>query len=432
MTVVNDQSTTSAEAFELIARHLSPHKAEAFRALGIDLVQGRREGVRIWDLDGRDYLNCRSSGGVFNFGHHPEFAVEALAAAVREHDMGDWLLPSLRRAEGAAALARLLPEPLRYTFFTASGAEAVEVACKLARSVTGRTEFVCAEHGYHGHVGFSLAMDDPPLSDRYRPLTPGIVRVPFGDERELDQAIGDGTAAVIMETIPATGGYLVPARGYFAEMRRLCDERGALLILDEVQAGLGRTGRLWAFEHFGVVPDVLVTGKGTSAGVYPIAACCFGDRVEAHFAEDPFFHPSSFAGSELGARVIEAVVERYQDPDLLPHVNEMGARLRAGMEALVERHPDRLVEVRGLGLMLALETRSDALGFELTKQCFRHGLLAIFAFNRQSALQVMPPLTITAEEIDEVLGRLGAAVAALTPPEGGAPLAESPSARGSR
>jgi acetylornithine/succinyldiaminopimelate/putrescine aminotransferase len=187
------------------------------------------------------------------------------------------------------------------------------------------------------------------------------------------------------------------------------------LVLDEVQAGLGRTGRLWAFEHFGVVPDVLVTGKGTSAGVYPVAACCFGDRVEAHFAEDPFFHPSSFAGSELAVRVIEAVVERYEDPALLRHVGEMGARLRAGLEALVERHPDRLVEVRGLGLMLALETRSETLGFELTKQCFRHGLLAIFAFNRQSTLQVMPPLTIEPAEVDEVLRRLGAAVAALTP-----------------
>ena len=415
MTVAHDHPTTTDDAFALIARHLSPHKAQAYRALGLDLVQGRREGVRIWGLDGRDYLNCRSSGGVFNFGHHPRFAVEALAAAVREHDMGDWLLPSLRRAEGAAALARLLPEPLRYTFFTASGAEAVEVACKLARSVTARTELVCAEHGYHGHVGFSLAMDDPPLSDRYRPLTPGIVRVPFGDAGALEAAIGDHTAAVIMETIPATGGYLVPPAGYFQEMRRLCDQRGALLILDEVQAGLGRTGRLWAFEHFAVVPDVLVTGKGTSAGVYPIAACCFGDRVEAHFADDPFFHPSSYAGSELGARVIEAVVERYEDPELLRHVGEMGTRLRAGMETLVERYPERLAEVRGLGLMLALETHSDALGFELTRQCFGHGLLAIFAFNRQSTLQVMPPLVITPEEIDEVLERLDAAVAALTP-----------------
>jgi putrescine aminotransferase len=415
MTVVHHDPTTNAEAVALIARHLSPHRAEAFPALGVDLVQGRREGVRIWGLDGRDYINGRSSGGVFNFGHHPKFAVDALTAAVAEHDMGDWLLPSLRRAEGAAALHRLLPEPLRYSFFTASGAEAVEVACKLARSVTGRTELVCAEHGYHGHVGFSLAMDDPPLSDRYRPLTPGIVRVPFGDTAALEQAIGDRTAAVIMETIPATGGYLVPPDGYFEEMRRRCDEHGALLILDEVQAGLGRTGRLWAFEHFGVVPDMLVTGKGTSAGVYPIAACCFGDRVEAHFAEDPFFHPSSFAGSELGTRVIEAVVERYEDPGLLPHVNEMGARLRAGLEALVKGHPDRLAGVRGLGLMLALDTRSDALGFELTKQCFQHGLLAIFAFNRQSTLQVMPPLTIEPDEVDDLLERLGAAVAALSP-----------------
>ena len=123
-------------------------------------------------------------------------------------------------------------------------------------------------------------------------------------------------------------------------MRRLCDEHGALLILDEVQAGLGRTGRLWAFEHFGVVPDVLVTGKGTSAGVYPIAACCFGDRVEAHFAEDPFFHPSSYAGSELGARVVEAVVERYEDPELLDAREGDGrAAARRASTTLVDAPP---------------------------------------------------------------------------------------------
>src|SRR5215207_4250243 len=147
-----------------------------------------------------------------------------------------------------------------------------------------------------------------------------------------------------METIPATGGYLVPPDGYFRVIRRLCDERGALLILDEVQAGLGRTGRLWAFEHFGVVPDALVVGKGTSAGVYPIAACCFGKRMEAHFAEDPFFHPSSFAGSKLGARVVEALVERYEDPTLLPHVEEMGERLAQGLERMIDAYPDRLVQ----------------------------------------------------------------------------------------
>lgn len=411
MTVASDPPLTNAAAFELIAAHLSPHKADAYRAFGVELVQGRREGVRVWDLDGRDYINCRSSGGVFNFGHHPRFAVKALTAALREHDMGDWLLPSARRARGAAALTRLLPEPLRYSFFTASGAEAVEVACKLARSVTQRAGLVSAEHGYHGHVGFSLAMDDPELSDRYRPLTPAISRVPFGDLAALDAAVGSDTAAVVMETIPATGGYLVPPVEWFPTMRDICDERGALLILDEVQAGLGRTGRLWAFEHFDVVPDMVVVGKGTSAGVYPIAACCFGDRVEAHFADDPFFHPSSFAGSELGARVVEAVAERYEEPGLLEHVEEVGARLRTGFDNLLARHPDRLVGQRGLGLMLALETHSPAQGLELTRQCFNHGLLAIFAFNRQSTLQVMPPLVITPAEVDELLERLGAAVA---------------------
>lgn len=413
MTTAPELPLTNDDGFGLIGRHLSPHKAEAYRAFGIDLVQGRREGVRIWDLEGRDYINCRSSGGVFNFGHHPEFAVDALTVALREHDMGDWLLPSARRAQGAAAFGRLLPDGLSYTFFTASGAEAVEVACKLARSVTGRPGVVSAEHGYHGHVGFGLAMNDPELRDRYRPLTPAIERVPFGDLDALGRAIDTETAAVIMETIPATGGYIVPPPEWFPSMRAMCDERGALLILDEVQAGLCRTGRLWAFEHFGVTPDILVAGKGMSAGVYPIAACCFGDRVEAHFAEDPFFHPSSYGGSELGARVVEAAVARYEDPDLLANVLAMGERLGAGLGALVDRHPERLVCRRGLGLMQALETHSPEQGLELTRQCFRHGLLAIFAFNRQSTLQVMPPLTITADEVDELLERLAAAVAAM-------------------
>ena len=186
-------------------------------------------------------------------------------------------------------------------------------------------------------------MDDPPLRERFEPVVPGITRIPFGDVAAVDAAVGADTAAVIMETIPATGGYLLPPEGWLEALRRICDERGALLILDEVQSGLCRTGRIWALEHFGgVVPDILVTGKGISAGVYPISACCFGDRVEAHFAADPFFHPSSFAGSEIGARVVEAAVDHYADPALCEHVTAMGERLAAGLDGLVARHPDRL------------------------------------------------------------------------------------------
>ena len=412
MQAMTTQAMTNEAAFEVIGSYLSRHKAEAFRAMGVDAVQDRREGVRIWDLEGNSLINCRSSGGVFNFGHHPRFAVDALKAALDEHDMGDWLLPSLRRARGAEALARILPGDLRYTFFTPSGAEAVEVACKLARGVTGRTGIVCAEHGYHGHVGFSLAMDEDEYSRWFKPLVPGVSKVPFGDVAAIDRAIGDDTAAVCLETIQATAGIAIPPDGYLEHVRRVCDERGALLILDEVQAGLGRTGRVWSCEHWGVTPDLLVSGKGLAAGLYPVSACSFTERVEAFFGEDPFFHPSSYGGSELAAVIVEEVAARVGSPGFLGHVTRMGERFGAGFEDLRQRHPRQLAGHRAKGLMMALQTHSDEQGIELARRSIEHGVLAIFANNRRSALIVMPPLVISEDEVDEVLNGLDAALAA--------------------
>ena len=242
--------------------------------------------------------------------------------------MGDWLVPSVWRARAAAALASTLPGDLHFTFFTPGGGEAVEVACKLARAVTGRPGIVSAEHGYHGHVGFALAMDEERDSHWFGPLVPGIAKVPFGDLAAVDRAVGDTTAAVCMETVPATAGYLVPTDDFWPGVRRICDERGALLILDEVQSGLGRTGRVWACEHWRVEPDLLVTGKGLSGGVYPVAACCFGERVDAFFGQDPFFHPSSYGGAELAMPVVEAVIETIAAPGFCEHVVEMGAARR--------------------------------------------------------------------------------------------------------
>ena len=408
------QAMTNESAFEVIGSYLSPHKAEAFRALGIGAVQGRREGVRIWDLDGRSYINCRSSGGVFNFGHRPQFAVDALKAALDEHDMGDWLLPSLRRARGAEALARILPGRLRYTFFTPSGAEAVEVACKLARGVTGRPGIVSAEHGYHGHVGFSLAMDEDEYSRWFRPLVPGITKVPFGDVAAVEAAVGEDTAAVCLETIQATAGIILPPEDYLERVRGICDERGALLILDEVQAGLGRTGRIWSCETWDVVPDLLVSGKGLAGGLYPVSACSFGERVEAFFGQDPFFHPSSFGGSELAAVIVEAVASRLTEPGFLEHVVVMGERFRGGFEELCRCYPETLEGHRTAGLMMALQAHSDEQGIELARQSIENGVLAVFANNRRSALIVMPPLVISEDEVDEVLAGLDAALSAMT------------------
>jgi acetylornithine/succinyldiaminopimelate/putrescine aminotransferase len=399
------------DGFDLMAKYLSRAKATAFRDAGLGVVQGRREGVRIWDLDGNSYINCRSSGGVFDFGHRPQFAIDALKRALDEQgDMGDWLVPSAARARGAEALARILPGDLRYTFFTPSGAEAVEIACKLARGVTGRPGIVGAELGYHGHVGFSLALDEEATSHWFAPLVPGISKVPFGDAAAVDAAVTDETAAVIMETVPATAGYTIPPDDFWPRVRSICDDRGALLILDEVQAGLGRTGKIWACEHWDVVPDMLVAGKGLSGGVYPISACSFNERVDAFFAVDPFFHPSSFSGSELGAAVVEAVVARVREPALLVNVNERAAQIDAGLEALCREFPAVLSGHWGIGLMQALETHSTALTYQLMLGSIEQGVLAIWANNRQTVLQIMPPLVITDAEVDEVLAGIRTAV----------------------
>jgi putrescine aminotransferase len=407
---------SNQEGLDLVARYLSAAKVEAFRNLGLTIVQGHRDGVRIRDLDGKAYLNCRSSGGVFNFGHRPEFAIRALTQALQEvGDMGDWLIPSAVRAQGAAALARALPGDLHFTFFTPGGGEAVEVACKLARATTGRTGIVSAEHGYHGHVGFALAMDEERDSQWFAPLVPGITKVPFGDVAAVERAVGDDTAAVCMETVPATAGYLVPDDDYWPAVRDICDQRGALLILDEVQAGLGRTGRVWACEHWGVVPDLLVAGKGLSGGVYPIAACSFGDRVDAFFARDPFFHPSSYGGSELGAAVVEAVVGKVTEPGFLEHVEAMGARLASGFDRLCADHPGLLVGHRGLGLMRALDTVSPDVCSRLMLEAIDGGLLVVWANNKQDTLLVMPPLVIEPEEVDEVVDLLDGAATRVGP-----------------
>jgi putrescine aminotransferase len=399
--------------FDLVGEHLSAAKANAFRALGLNIVQGRREGVRIWDLDGKTYINCRSSGGVFDFGHRPRFAIDALTAALEDlGDMGDWLLPSAVRAQGAAALAGTLPGGLTYTFFTPGGGEAVEVACKLARAVTGRAGIVAAEHGYHGHVGFALAMDEERDTKWFRPLVPGVTKVPFGDIAAVERVVNEGTAAVCMETIPATAGYIVPDDDFWPGVRAICDERGALLVLDEVQSGLGRTGAIWACEHWDVVPDLLVTGKGLSAGVYPIAACCFGEPVDTFFGTDPFFHPSSYGGSELGAVVVQAVVDEVTEPGFLEHVCAMGDRFAAGFDELCARHPGVLAGHRGLGLMRALDTPSSEVCSRLMLAAIEQGVLAIWANNRQETLLVMPPLVIDPAEVDEVLGGLDRAAAA--------------------
>ncbi len=385
------------------ARYVNPGRVDVFRSTGLDFVPGKREGVWLWDVDGsKRVLNCRSSGGVFNLGHRPPKVIAAVKQAMDEIDVGDHMLLSEMRAALGKRLAELTPGDIQYSTFSPGGAEAIDVAIKLARGYTHRPEIISVKKGYHGHTGFALATGEDSFRGHFGPLPPGFSKVPFGDGDALEQAVSDQTAAVIVETIPATGGMLLPPDDYYPRVRALCDRYGAQFIADEVQAGLGRTGRMWAIDEWNVVPDILVTGKGLSGAVYPMSATCHRPHLDRFFQENPFIHLSSFGGADLGCVAALVVLDETSRPEFLAHVREMGDRFAAGFAQLKAKYPI----VRGWrqrGLMIGFEMADERLGPAMSVGLAQNGVLAVFANHRPGTVQIMPPLIIQPEEVDFVL-----------------------------
>jgi acetylornithine/succinyldiaminopimelate/putrescine aminotransferase len=302
---------TKPQTLQAFADYVSPGKLKTYQLLGMEIVPARREGSKIWDKDGKSYINCRSSGGVFNLGHRPPEMVAALKQALETLDLGDHLLLSEWRARLGKRLAELTPGDLQYTTFGVSGGEAVDLAIKLARGYTRRPGIISAQGGYHGHTGFALATGEDSFKEFFGPLAPGFSQVPFGDIKALEQAAGKDTAAVIFETIPATLGVAIPPDDYLPAVRRICDDQGAVMIIDEVQAGLGRTGRLWAIDEYGVIPDIMVLAKGLAGSLYPMSATCYRPHLQSFFDEHPFVHVSTCGGAEVGCAVTLAALERH-------------------------------------------------------------------------------------------------------------------------
>ncbi len=217
--------------------------------------------------------------------------------------------------------------------------------------------------------------------------------------------------AIILETVPATYGMTIPDEAYFPQVRQLCDERGVLLIVDEIQTGLGRTGTLWGIEHFGIEPDIMVIGKGLSGGIYPMSATCFRQEYEAIFHPDPFIHVSTFGGAEVACPLALKVLEISANPAFLKHVQEMAAVFAAGFVQLRERHPEILVGLRQLGLMMGIEFVNEQCGPLFSKAAYGAGFLSIYAYNNPAVAQLLPPLTIDRSLAEETLERVDSALA---------------------
>ena len=409
----NDILSPKQKAIEDFENHVSTGKVAVFRKYGIDLVAGRRQDSYLWDLDGKKRIfNLHCNGGVFNLGHRNRELVNVLKSSLDKWDIGNHHLISKCRADLACMLAELMPGDLEYSVFGVSGGEAVDLAFKVARAHTGRTKIISARGGYHGHTGLALAAGDEKYRRPFGPPAPGFMQVPFGDPGALEQAADDDTAAVILETVPATLGVVIPPEGYLQFVRRLCNDKGIVLILDEVQTGLGRTGKLWGFEHFDIIPDIVVIGKGLSGGIYPITATVLRKPLEAVFHDDPFIHVSTFGGAEVGCRVAYRVLKMSSDPDFLAHVNRLAQCFAEKTAALITKHSKIMIGLRQLGLMMGLELKSEICGPLLTKTAYDNDLLMIYANNNPRVCQFLPPLMMEIAQVDWVMTRLDKALTA--------------------
>ena len=405
-------SARKKDMINLFRDHVSSGKAAFFRKYGMDFVMGRREGPYLWDMDGcKRLFNLHCNGGVFNLGHGSSELISLLRESLTEIDIGNHHLMSKERAYLARLIAELMPSDLDYTVFGVGGGEAIDLAFKVARAYTGRSKIISALGGYHGHTGLALAAGDEKYRKPFGPQAPGFLQVPFGNYEALAAAAGKDTAAVILETIPATLGVVIPPKDYLRSVRDYCDREGIILILDEVQTGLGRTGKLWAFEHFDVEPDMVVLGKGLSGGLYPISATVMRKPLESVFHQDPFIHISTFGGSEIGCRIARRVLEISSKPAFLHRVNQLADQFAEGIGALTTKHNRFLLGLRRLGLMMGLELREPLSGPLLTKTAYDHDLLIVYANNDPSVCQLLPPLILEPEQVDWVMGKLDGALA---------------------
>ncbi len=413
---INSNSKPSAlktRAIKDFSDHVSSGKAAFFQKYGMNLVMGPRKGSYIRDIDrSKRLFNLHCNGGVFNLGHRNIELIELLKSGLDDYDIGNHHLMSKVRADLARKLAELMPGDLNYTVFGAGGGEAVDLAFKVARAYTKRTKIISARGGYHGHTGLALAAGDAKYRSPFGPAAPGFVQVPFNDVQAFEDAADGDTAAVILETVPATLGIVIPGEDYLQSVRRICDEKGILLILDEIQTGLGRTGKLWAFEHFQIVPDMVVLGKGLSGGLYPITATVIRTPLETVFHEDPFIHVSTFGGSEIGCLVAQRVLEISASSEFLNHVNLLAKGFAEQLDSLKHARSNFFIAVRQLGLMMGLVLKDEHCGPILTKTAYDRDLLMVYAKNDTSVCQLLPPLVMDPSRIDWIIQQLDAALVA--------------------
>ena len=366
------------------------HTSGVYAKQTLTIVRG--QGASLFDVDGVEYLDCSSGHGVANLGHaHPKIA-EALYKQASTLITLFESFPNDQRAQLMEKITGLVPG-LDRVFFCNSGTEAVEAAFKFARISTGRKNFIAANRAFHGRTFGSLsATFNKKYREGFEPLLPGVSHVSYNNIEALDKAVNEETAAVILEVVQGEGGVYPASLEYIQAARRICDERGALLIVDEIQTGFGRTGKIFAIQHFDVTPDLLTCAKSLAGGV-PMGAVLIGANIKNLV---PGVHGSTFGGNPLSCAAANAALDVMSEEDLAGQAAAKGAYL---MEKLKKIQSPNIREVRGMGLMIGIEMKQKVTPYIKTLQEKK-----IIALNAGlTVIRLLPPLVITYEQIDHLV-----------------------------
>lgn len=409
-----DLDTAERETIDAYSRYIDPAGTAFIQFLTDDFVEYEAEGATIRDRHGRTYLDGMTTGGVFGLGHRNPRVIEAVKTQLDRMPLTAKIGFNQPQAELCRLLAEVTPGNLHYTFVVSSGTEAIESAIKLARLTTQRPGIISTQNSFHGmSIGCSSVSGVPYWREGFFPLLEGCQLVPYGDTKAIEERIGPMTAAVLVEVVQSASGCTVAPPGYLTRLRELCDQHGALLIVDEIQTAFGRTGKMFAVEHEGVVPDILCLGKFLGGGVLAAGACVYNERVHAASAQRPAFNNTTWTGNPLVCAAAVAAIRTVLDENLVARSATLGAYLRAGLERLKDKHP-MVVALKGLGLMQTFVLADARQGLPLVMHLIQKERLLLFSpVHAPTMMRVNPPQIVDEAFIDDMLGRIDRSLAAI-------------------
>jgi putrescine aminotransferase len=394
--------------------HVNPAFLEYRKSVSTDYtaVEWSDDGAVFRDVGGREFLDCLGGFGIYVVGHRHPKVLAAVRAQLEKQAIHSQELIDPLRTYLAHLLSLIVPGDLRYAFLTNSGTESVEACLKMSILTTGRHHFVAAIGAFHGKTLGSLGGTSKAVfREPFLPLQ-RWTHVPFGDSGALETALagadfsGDRVAAVVLEPIQGEGGINVAPPGYLAAARKLCDRFGAMLVFDEVQSGMGRSGKMFACEWDGVAPDLMALGKGFGGGVLPIGACVGTARTWEKYLENPFLHTTTFGGNPVCCAAAIATIHVLLEEELPRQAGEKGDYLLPRLNALAEKYPKVFRRARGRGLMLGMEFVDHDLGYAVAKNLFARNILISGTYINAQVLRVEPPLVITYPQLDHFLAML--------------------------